>query len=244
MTGAPEPRRSPQDLDEELFAAELPSVASEIDDDQRVERMRAELERGFAALSGVRPAVAVFGSARVAPGTPDYALAREVGRALGSAGFSVITGGGPGLMEAANRGAHEAGASSVGLTIDLPAAEPVNRYVDLRVDFHYFFARKVMFVRYAGAFVVLPGGYGTLDELFESLTLIQTGKIRFFPVLLFGTAHWHGLLEWLRDRVLAGGYISPQDLELIRATDSIDEVVAVCRAAAERQWEDEEDRPL
>jgi hypothetical protein len=229
--------RRPQDLDEELFAAELPSVASEITDEQRVERMREELATGFERMAGVEQAVAVFGSARTGEGHPTYELARRVGRALGAGGFSVITGGGPGAMEAANRGARDAGARSIGLTIDLPAAvEPANGYLDLRLDFHYFFARKVMFVRYSGAFVVLPGGFGTLDELFEALTLIQTGKIRFFPVVLVGTEYWCDLVAWLRDRMLADGMISPSDLDIVRLTDSPDEVVAICRAAAERQW--------
>ena len=139
-------------------------------------------------MAGVGRAVAVFGSARTREGHPTYALAREIGRALGEAGFTVITGGGPGAMEAANRGARDAGARSIGLTIDLPTTEPPNPYLDRKLDFHYFFARKVMFVRYSSAFVVLPGGFGTLDELFEALTLIQTGKIRHFPVVLVGTA--------------------------------------------------------
>jgi uncharacterized protein (TIGR00730 family) len=230
------PARHPQDPDEELFAADLPSVAAEITDEQRVARMRDELAMGFEALAGCERAVAVFGSSRTPEGHPTYALAREVGRALGDGGFTVITGGGPGAMEAANRGARDAGARSIGLTIDLPAQEPVNRYVDLRLDFHYFFARKVMFVRYSGAFVVLPGGFGTLDELFEALTLIQTGKIRFFPVILVGTEFWCDLVEWLRDRLLADGTISADDLGLLQVTDSPDEVVAACRAAAAAQW--------
>jgi uncharacterized protein (TIGR00730 family) len=236
VSGASDPRRDPQDPDEELFAAELPSVASHIDDAQRVERMRAELARGFEVMADVGRAVAVFGSARTPEGSEAYRLGREVGHALGTAGFTVITGGGPGAMEAANRGARDAGARSVGLTIDLPAVEAANRFLDLRVDFHYFFARKVMFVRYSGAFVVLPGGLGTLDELFEALTLIQTGKIRFFPVVLVGTDHWTGLADWLREKLLRGGFISASDLEILRVTDSIDEVVEVCRSAAERQW--------
>jgi uncharacterized protein (TIGR00730 family) len=201
--------------------------------------MREELEAGFARLSGVRRGVAVFGSARTPEGHPRYEQARAIGRALGRAGFTVITGGGPGAMEAANRGARDAGAPSVGLTIDLPFEQGQNRWVDLAVDFHYFFARKVMFVRYSGAFVVLPGGYGTLDELFESLTLIQTGKIRFFPVVLFGSDYWAGLVDWLRDAMLAAGNISPQDLGLLRVTDSVDEAVSICRAAADRQWGEE-----
>jgi hypothetical protein len=231
------PPRHPQDPDEELFAADLAIVESEITDAQRVERMREELANGFEAMAGVGPAVAVFGSARTHEPHPTYELGRAVGRSLGEAGLTVITGGGPGAMEAANRGARDAGARSVGLTIDLPSeGEPANPYLDLRVDFHYFFARKVMFVRYSSAFVVLPGGFGTLDELFEALTLIQTGKIRYFPVILVGVDFWSGLVDWLRERLLARGKISPDDLALLRVTDSPDEVVATCRAGVERQW--------
>ena len=198
--------------------------------------MRAELHRGFTELSGVRRGVAVFGSARTPEDHPRYAQAREIGRALGAAGFTVITGGGPGAMEAANCGAQEADAESIGLTIDLPFEQHQNRHLDLAVDFHYFFARKIMFVRYSGAFVVLPGGFGTLDEMFEALTLIQTGKIRFFPVVLFGTDYWSGLVGWLRERMLAEGNISPEDLDMLRVTDDVDEVVDVCRTALLRQW--------
>ena len=229
--------RRPQDPDEELFAAELPSVASEITDEQRVERMRDELAYGFEGMADVGRAVAVFGSARTPEDDPRYELARTVGRALGDGGFTVITGGGPGAMAAANRGAREARAHSIGLTIDLPRTEPPNPYLDRVLEFHYFFARKVMFVRYSSAFVVLPGGFGTLDELFEALTLIQTGKIRFFPVVLVGSAFWGGLVGWLRDRLAAEGMISPGDLDLVHVTDAPDEVVAICRAAVERQWE-------
>jgi uncharacterized protein (TIGR00730 family) len=202
--------------------------------------MAAELRDGFAALSGIERAVAVFGSARTPAAHPRYALSCEIGRALGHAGFCVITGGGPGAMEAANRGAREAGAMSVGLNIDLPFEQHLNPYVDLALDFHYFFARKVMFVRYSSAFVVLPGGYGTLDELFEALTLIQTRKIRHFPVVLVDSGYWAPLLEWLRGTMLAEGNISPDDVDLLHVTDSIDEVVAICRAAAQRQWLEEQ----
>jgi uncharacterized protein (TIGR00730 family) len=201
--------------------------------------MAEELARGFDVLKSVRRGVAVFGSARTPADTPGYDLARSVGRALGENGFCVITGGGPGAMEAANRGARDAGAMSVGLTIDLPFEQEHPDYVDLEVDFHYFFARKVMFVRYSSAFVVLPGGYGTLDELFESLTLIQTGKIRFFPVVLVGTEYWSGLVGWLRDRMLAEGNISPDDLDILHVTDSVDEVVEICASAVHRQWGEE-----
>ena len=235
MTDEPQ-RRHPQDPDEELFAAELPSVESEITDEQRVDRMCAELAEGFRTMAGVRRAVSVFGSARTREGHPTYDLARRAGRTLGEAGFTVITGGGPGAMEAANRGAREAGARSIGLTIDLPRVEPANPYLDLEIDFHYFFARKVMFVRYSSAFVVLPGGYGTLDETFEALTLIQTGKIRHFPVVLVGTDFWCDLVEWLDARLRAEGTLGEDDLGLLRVTDSLDEVVAICRAAVDRQW--------
>lgn len=204
--------------------------------------MAAELRDGFAALSGVRRAVAVFGSARTPATHPRYALSCEIGRALGRAGFCVITGGGPGAMEAANRGAREAGAMSVGLNIDLPFEQHLNPYVDLALDFHYFFARKVMFVRYSSAFVVLPGGYGTLDELFEALTLIQTRKIRHFPVVLVDRGYWGGLVDWLRDTMLEAGNISPEDIGgLLHVTDSVDEVVEICRSAADEQWVERED---
>ena len=198
--------------------------------------MAAELRHGFDELARVKRGVAVFGSARTPPGHPRYELAREIGRALGRAGFDVITGGGPGAMEAANKGAREAGACSVGLSIDLPFEQGTNPYVDLAVDFHYFFARKVMFVRYSGAFVVLPGGYGTLDELFEALTLIQTKKIRFFPVVLVDSEYWSGLVDWLRESMLGAGNIGAADLSLLRVTDSVDEVVSICASAAEAQW--------
>ena len=198
--------------------------------------MAAELRYGFDALSRIKRGVAVFGSARTPRDHPRYHLAWEIGRALGHAGFDVITGGGPGAMEAANKGARDAGACSVGLGIDLPFEQGLNPYVDVAVDFHYFFARKVMFVRYSGAFVVLPGGYGTLDELFEALTLIQTKKIRFFPVVLVGTEYWSGLVDWLRDSMLAAGNIGPEDLSLFRVTDSVDDVVSICSSAAEAQW--------
>jgi uncharacterized protein (TIGR00730 family) len=179
--------------------------------------------------------VSVFGSARTAEGTPEYDLAREVGRRLGAVGFAVITGGGPGAMEAANRGAHEAGTRSIGLKIDLPFEQDLNTYLDVPLDFHYFFVRKIMFVRYASAFVVLPGGFGTLDELFEALCLIQTDKIRSFPVLLMGTDYWSGLVDWLRDRAVADGMISPGDLDLFELTDDVDRVVERVRQAVEAQ---------
>ena len=191
---------------------------------------------GFSALAGVQRAVSVFGSARSAPGTAEYDLAREVGRRLGEAGFAIITGGGPGAMEAAHHGAHDAAAMSIALNIDLPFEQPPDQWTDIKLDFHYFFCRKVMFVRYASAFVVLPGGFGTLDEMFEALCLIQTRKIRSFPVILVGTAYWSGLVAWLRDTALAGGKIDAADIELMPVTDDLDFVVEqVVRADAEQR---------
>jgi len=229
------PRR-PATPDEELIGAQEAAVAHEITDATRVERMAAELDMGFFELADVHRAVSVFGSARTPPGSPRYELAREVGQRLGAAGFAVITGGGPGAMEAANRGAREAGALSVGLNIDLPfESGHAREWVDRSLDFHYFFTRKVMFVRYANAFVVLPGGFGTFDELFEALCLIQTEKIRHFPIVLVGTAYWSGLLDWLRETVAAEGMISPGDLDLLHVTDDLDLVVETVQQAAAGQ---------
>jgi hypothetical protein len=227
--------REPLTPDEELIAAQEAAVIHRITDAQRVERMRSELEMGFRALNDLGPAVSVFGSARTPEGDPDYALGRELGRRLGEAGFAVITGGGPGVMEAANRGARDAGAHSVGLGIDLPFEQGLNPYVDLPLDFHYFFCRKVMFVRYASAFVVLPGGYGTFDELFEALVLIQTRKIQHFPILLVGTDYWTGLVDWLRARPLGEGKIGPRDLDLVEVTDDLDLVIERIGTAADEQ---------
>lgn len=189
--------------------------------------MAAELAGGFAELQGVMKAVSVFGSARSGPESAEYAAGRAVSEALGRAGFAVITGGGPGVMEGANRGARDAKALSIGLTIELPHEQETNEYVDRAVHFDYFFARKVMFVRYAAAFVALPGGFGTLDELFEALTLIQTEKIRDFPVVLVGSEYWSGLLEWLRVHLWAKGRISPMDLDRLYLTDDPDDVVDI-----------------
>ena len=227
--------RAPATTDEELLGAELPTVLATRSDAERISRMRGELEMGFSRLAQVRRGVAVFGSARTTADDPHYALARQVAGTLGQAGFSIITGGGPGIMEAANRGARDAGALSVGLNIELPFEQGANDYIDLYLEFHYFFTRKVVFVRYASAFVVLPGGYGTLDELFEALTLIQTGKIRHFPVVLVGRDYWEGLVEWMRERLLGEGKISPADIELIRPVDDAEEVLAAVRAGAARQ---------
>jgi uncharacterized protein (TIGR00730 family) len=202
-------------------------------DTWRVLRILSEFVEGFEALAGVGPAVAVFGSARTPEGTPEYELARRLGGALAARGFAVITGGGPGAMEAANRGAHEAGGLSIGCNVELPHEQHLNPYVDLSVEFHYFFARKTMFVKYADAFVIMPGGFGTLDELFESLTLIQTGKIRNFPVVLIGHAYWDGLLSWMREVQLPAGTIAQEDIDLLRVTDDPEEAAAIVGAYAQ-----------
>jgi len=230
-----EPAHRPLTDDEEVLGAELPSVLSLVTDEQRIARMAAEIEMGFGALHGIQRGVSVFGSARTPPGSAEYELAREVGRRLGRAGFTVITGGGPGAMEAANRGAHEVGARSIGLNIELPFEQHANGYVTDAFEYHYFFTRKIMFVRYANAFVVLPGGFGTLDELFEALTLIQTGKVREFPVCLVDSSYWGGLVGWLRERALGDGMISPEDVELFAVCDDLDEVVERVRAGARAQ---------
>jgi uncharacterized protein (TIGR00730 family) len=231
----PESVRPPATPDEELLGAERPAVAVEHTEQERLDRIQQELATGFDALAGIARGASVFGSARVAPDHPDYALARATARRLGEAGFAVITGGGPGIMEAANRGAQEAGATSVGLNIELPFEQGANAFQDISLRFHYFFTRKVMFVRYASAFVVFPGGFGTLDELFEALLLIQTGKIRHFPVVLVGTAFWAGLVEWLREGVAANALVGATDVDLLTATDDPDEVVEVVKRGAERQ---------
>jgi uncharacterized protein (TIGR00730 family) len=230
-TGPAQPRTA----DEEIIEAESPAVATTHDDAQRIERVASELRAGFGALAGLGPAVTVFGSARTAPASPEYELAREVGRELGRAGFAVITGGGPGAMEAANRGAREAGARSVGINIELPWEQHLNPYVDVSLSCHYFFTRKLFFVRYASGFVVLPGGFGTMDELFEALTLIQTGKAVNFAVALMGSDYWGGLLEWMRSRMVAGGKIRPDELEMLRLCDRPQEAVATVSAAAAGQ---------
>ena len=196
----------------------------------RVLRIQAEFVEGFGALAGLGPAVSIFGSARTKPGTADYAAAMNLAAALARHGYAVITGGGPGIMEAANRGACEAGGVSVGLGIELPFEQGMNEWVDIGVDFRYFFARKTMFVKYAQAFVVFPGGFGTFDELFEALTLVQTGKVTSFPVVLMGTAYWGGLVSWLRETVLVEGKISASDLDRFHLTDDVDEAVRLVDA--------------
>jgi uncharacterized protein (TIGR00730 family) len=200
-------------------------------DPWRVLRIQAEFVEGFGALAELGPAIAVFGSARTPADHPTYALGERVGRSLVEAGFAVITGGGPGAMEAANKGACEAGGVSVGLGIELPFETGLNEWCDMGINFRYFFARKTMFVKYSQGYVVLPGGVGTLDELFEAVTLVQTQKVTRFPVVLVGTDYWGGLLDWLRGTALAGGTISEKDLDLLTLTDDPDEAVALMVAA-------------
>jgi uncharacterized protein (TIGR00730 family) len=202
-------------------------------DPWRVMRIQAELVAAFDALDGVGPAISVFGSARTGKDTPNYQAARELGRLLAGDGYAVITGGGPGIMEAANRGAHEAGGMSIGLGIELPKEQGLNPWVDLGVDFRYFFARKVMFVKYASGFVAFPGGMGTLDELFESLTLVQTDKIRGFPIVLMDSSYWAGIVDWLRDTVARTGAIALADLDLFKVVDTPAQALEAIRASAE-----------
>ncbi|MBU7599224.1 TIGR00730 family Rossman fold protein [Streptomyces sp. P38-E01] len=196
-------------------------------DPWRVMRIQSEFVDGFGALAEVGPAISVFGSARTREGTPEYTAGVALGRALAEAGYAVLTGGGPGAMEAANRGASEAGGVSVGLGIELPFEQGLNSYVDLGVNFRYFFVRKTCFVKYSQGFVVLPGGLGTLDELFEALTLVQTRKVTRFPIVLYGTEYWEGLLGWLRNTVAKEGKIAPGDLDLLELTDDVDEAVSL-----------------
>ena len=204
-------------------------------DPWRALRILGEFVDGFDALARVGPAVSVFGSARTAPDNPWYGTAQEVGRILAERGYAVITGGGPGIMAAANRGANEAGGISVGCTIELPHEQSVNEWVNLAINFRYFFVRKTMFVKYAEAFIVFPGGFGTMDELFESLTLIQTGKVRNFPVVMAGASHWAGLLRWARSRLVEDGYIGLADLDLIRLSDDPEEIVELALRPAPRE---------
>ncbi len=231
-----EPLRSGPTLDEELLLwldGESPEVRAA--DTDRVREIAEEFARGFDALSAVRRAVTVFGSARTPPEHPDYALARSIGECFAEAGFAVITGGGPGLMEAANRGAQEGGGLSIGCNIELPHEQALNPYLDIGLRFEHFFARKVMFVRYACAFVVCPGGFGTLDELFEVLTLVQTGTARHVPVLLAGEGEWQGLLDWLARGPLSAGHIDPRDLELLQVVGSAGHALEIVEQAYSRQ---------
>jgi uncharacterized protein (TIGR00730 family) len=254
-TGAPPERRSgrivmrndaaerlgkPKATEDEKFLERRPATRPDfVDSDPwRALRILSEFVEGFDALASVGPAVTIFGSARVSAGAPMYELARDIARKLAGSGFAIITGGGPGLMEAANRGCREGGGLSVGCNIELPHEQGLNAYVDLGIEFRYFFARKTMFVKYADAFVIMPGGFGTLDELFESLTLIQTGKVRDFPVILVGREYWQGLIDWMRAVQLPAGAVSEADIDLLKLTDDPDAVVDIVRAYAARGHDD------
>jgi hypothetical protein len=236
MSSPDEPLLRAPTLDEELllWLGDEPAEVRAADAD-RIREIAAEFGRGFDALASVGRAVTVFGSARTPHDHPHYALTRELGAHLGAAGYAIITGGGPGLMEAANRGARDAGALSIGCNIELPHEQATNPYLDIALRFRHFFARKVMFVRYACAFVICPGGFGTLDELFEALTLIQTRTIRHFPVVLLGDGEWDGLLQWLRERALADGRIAPGDLDVMHRVADPEQACAVIDAAYARQ---------
>jgi uncharacterized protein (TIGR00730 family) len=196
-------------------------------DPWRVLRIQSEFVEGFGTLAELGPAVSVFGSARTQPDSPMYVAAQAVGTRLAEAGVAVITGGGPGIMAAANRGAAESGGVSVGLGIELPFEAGLNPYVNLGINFRYFFARKTMFVKYSQGFIVMPGGFGTFDELFEALTLVQTRKVTSFPVVLFGSAYWQGLVDWVGSSVLDEGNISPPDVDMLQVTDDVDEAVRI-----------------
>jgi len=216
--------------DEQLLESPRPDEFTHTDP-WRVFRIMGEFVEGFDELASLSRAIAVFGSARTQPDDPDYKAAQETGALFAAQGFAVITGGGPGIMEAANRGAFEAGGLSIGCNIELPFEQRPNAYQTLSLTFKYFFVRKMMFVKYSLAFIIFPGGFGTLDELFEALTLIQTKKIRNFPIVLFGSKYWSGMLAWLRDVMLAGGKISHLDLDLFHVTDSPAEVVEIVNRA-------------
>jgi uncharacterized protein (TIGR00730 family) len=220
---------APRTPDEEILQR------PELDDEQRLGRIQAELDKGFDLLRDVGYAISMFGSARVPEGHPEYELARTIARELSKDGLAIITGGGPGIMEASNRGAQEGGSLSIGLNIELPFEQHENLYLDREMTCHYFFTRKLFFVRYAIGFVVLPGGFGTLDEMFEALTLSQTDRIRHFPVVLVGSDYWRGLVDWMRERLIEGGKISPHDLDLFTVCDHPRDVAAAIFRGAEEQ---------
>ncbi len=228
----------PGTADQRLLDSRAPSDWVHTDP-WRVLRIQSEFVEGFGLLAELPRAVSVFGSARTPRDHPDYAAGQALGGALARAGFAVITGGGPGVMEAVNRGASEAGGISVGLGIELPFEQKLNDWVDVGLNFRYFFARKTMFVKYAQGFVILPGGFGTMDELFEALTLVQTRKVTRFPVVLYRTAYWTGLLSWVRDTLVPEGKVAARDLDLLTLTDDVDEIVKIIAGAAESP----DDRP-
>ena len=218
-------RRSVPTADQHLFQSTRADFIHT--DTWRALRIQSEFVKGFDELAEIGPAVSVFGSARVKSRHRDYRAARQLGAALARAGLGVITGGGPGIMEAANRGAAEAGGVSVGCNIELPYEQSLNKYANIWIEFRYFFVRKTMFVKYAEGFVIFPGGFGTMDELFEAITLVQTGKIKRFPVVLYRSAYWAGMMDWLRQEAVTGGMITADELDLLVVTDEVDEIVSV-----------------
>ncbi|MCF6509609.1 TIGR00730 family Rossman fold protein [Blastococcus sp. MG754426] len=228
--GEPDPQHQGSTTDQRLLDRRGPTDWVHTDP-WRVLRIQSEFVEGFGLLAELPRAVSVFGSARTPRDHPHYTAGVEIGAALSRAGYAVITGGGPGAMEAANRGASEAGGLSVGLGIELPFEQELNEWVDVGISFRYFFVRKTMFVKYAQAFVILPGGFGTLDELFEALTLVQTRKVTRFPVILYGTEYWGGLIDWVRTTMAGHGAISPGDVDLLHCTDDVAEIVAVVQEA-------------
>jgi uncharacterized protein (TIGR00730 family) len=221
---AAEPFPHERETEDERLLQSVEDIRTIGKDAWRVFRIMGEFVEGFEEMGDIGTAVSIFGSARVQPGDPMYQACVETARLLGEAGFAIITGGGPGMMEAANKGAREAGAVSVGCNIELPFEQRSNEYIDVAIDFRYFFVRKTMFVKYACGFVIFPGGFGTMDELFEALTLIQTNKVMDFPVVLFGSAYWRGLVDWVRDTMAPGGKIAAEDLDLMFLTDDPAEV--------------------
>jgi uncharacterized protein (TIGR00730 family) len=235
--GEPDPGEQGSTTDQRLLDRRGPTDWVHTDP-WRVLRIQSEFVEGFGLLAELPRAVSVFGSARTPRDHPHYQAGVRIGAELARAGYAVITGGGPGVMEAANRGASEAGGLSVGLGIELPFEQELNEWVDVGISFRYFFVRKTMFVKYAQAFVILPGGFGTLDELFEALTLVQTRKVTRFPVILFGTEYWGGLLDWIRSTLIESATISADDVELFRLTDDVDEVIAVIQEADRARTQD------
>lgn len=231
-------RHTPDRTTDQRLLEESGSGAWVHSDPWRVLRIQAEFVEGFGALAELGPAISIFGSARLREDSPAYQTAREIAQGLTAMGYAVITGGGPGIMEAGNRGAHETGGTSVGLGIELPHEQGMNEYVDLGVDFRYFFARKTMFVKYSRGFVVMPGGFGTLDELFEALCLMQTHKVAMFPVILVGRRFWGGLIDWIRTRLVEDGMISPGDVDLLRVVDTAEEALEALREATAQIAED------
>lgn len=230
LRGAQIPQKT---ADEQLLAPDREHNWMHLDP-WRVMRIQAEFVEGFGALADLGPAISIFGSARVKPENPHYQMATTIASKLVEEGYAVITGGGPGMMEAANKGAHEAGGVSVGLGIELPFEQAMNEYVNLGINFRYFFARKTMFVKYSEGFIVMPGGFGTLDELFEAVTLVQTHKVQYFPIVLVGRQYWGGLLEWVKTTMIPEGTISPKDLDILQVVDTVDEAIEAVLAGVER----------